>query len=334
MQKFSIILPVRNGGEYVKECVNSILAQSFTGFELLVLDNNSSDGTLEWLNAINDQRINVYPSAKSLSIEENWGRIVALEKGEFITLIGHDDLLENNYLEVLNGLILKNPEASLYQTHFKYIDSTGEIIRNCLPMVEKETAVSFLQKFLKKEIDVMGTGFMIRSADYEMLGGIPDYPNLLFADFELWINLTKQSFKATAQDSCFSFRLHQSVTTISTDDKFHLAFERFVSFLQKLKKEGQDFNSVITENVTGFLLYYCRGLCHRLLRTPKKKRSGLTVKKLINSFNMHAVRLNVENNFHPENHGSILLAKMLDATAFGRVSFLIFKKMFKKPVLK
>ena len=78
--KFSIILPVRNGGEYVKECINSILAQSYMGFELLVFDNNSSDGTLEWLNSIDDKRVKVYPSATSLTIEENWGRIIALEK--------------------------------------------------------------------------------------------------------------------------------------------------------------------------------------------------------------------------------------------------------------
>ena len=58
--KFSIILPVRNGGEYVKECINSILAQSYMGFELLVFDNNSSDGTLEWLNSIDDKRRRVH----------------------------------------------------------------------------------------------------------------------------------------------------------------------------------------------------------------------------------------------------------------------------------
>jgi len=332
--KFSIILPVRNGGEYVKECINSILAQSYMGFELLVFDNNSSDGTLEWLNSIDDKRVKVYPSATSLTIEENWGRIIALEKGEFITLIGHDDILANNYLAVMDNLITKYPDASLYQTHFSYIDSKGEIMRSCLPMIETESAFSFLEKFLKKEIDVMGTGFMMRSEDYDRLGGIPDYPNLLFADFELWINLTKQSFKATASDTCFSFRLHQSTTTISADDKFHLAFDRFVSFLEKLKKDGQEFSSAIAENVTGFLLFYCRGFCHRLLRTPKRKRGGLTVKKIINSFKMYAVRLDVEDTFRPEKHATIMLAKMLDATAFGRLSFLIFKKMFKKPVLK
>jgi glycosyltransferase involved in cell wall biosynthesis len=47
--KFSIILPVKNGGEYVKECVQSILAQSCPDFNLHILENCSTDGTAEWL---------------------------------------------------------------------------------------------------------------------------------------------------------------------------------------------------------------------------------------------------------------------------------------------
>ena len=66
MAKYSIILPVRNGGHYVKICVDSILAQTYTDFNFIVLDNCSTDGTLEWLLSLNDSRIKVIPSQKSL----------------------------------------------------------------------------------------------------------------------------------------------------------------------------------------------------------------------------------------------------------------------------
>src|SRR5579872_3781791 len=91
--KYSIILPVRNGGHYVKACVGSILAQTFVDFELLVLDNCSTDGTTEWLSTLKDPRIMIFPAEKPLTIEENWGRITRIPKKEFITLIGHDDIL-------------------------------------------------------------------------------------------------------------------------------------------------------------------------------------------------------------------------------------------------
>lgn len=61
-KKFSIILPVRNGGNYVKECAHSILSQTLDDFNLIVLDNCSTDGTLEWMQSLNDNRIIIYPS--------------------------------------------------------------------------------------------------------------------------------------------------------------------------------------------------------------------------------------------------------------------------------
>jgi hypothetical protein len=75
----------------------------------------------------------------------------------------------------------------------------------------------------------MGTGFMMRAMDYDALGGIPPYPNLLFADFELWIGLTRKNYKATAFEECFAFRLHQSMTTTSSDLKFQYAFDKFIA---------------------------------------------------------------------------------------------------------
>ena len=127
--KYSIILPVRNGGHYVKECVASVLTQTFTDFDFIILDNCSTDETLEWLNSINDNRIRIIPSKTPLSIEENWGRITRVDKNEFITLIGHDDLLYPDFLENINKLIEEFPNAGLYHTHFHFIDGTGKIIR-------------------------------------------------------------------------------------------------------------------------------------------------------------------------------------------------------------
>src|SRR5690348_15314094 len=186
MAKFSIILPVKNGGEYVKECVNSILSQTVQDFNLIVLDNCSTDGTLEWLQSLNDQRIIIHQSQKPLSIEENWARIKSVPKNEFITLIGHDDILNKNYLETMLNLIKKHPSASLYQSHFQYIDSKGDLLNNCKPMDEKQFAHEFLGAYMCRSIDSTGTGYMMRSVDYDNLGGMnTEYENLIFADFDL-----------------------------------------------------------------------------------------------------------------------------------------------------
>ena len=77
---FTIFLPVRNGMPFIKDAVNSILNQSYKSFKLHVLDNNSSDGTYEWIKSIADERIILQQSKVDLSIEESWQRILYCDK--------------------------------------------------------------------------------------------------------------------------------------------------------------------------------------------------------------------------------------------------------------
>ena len=333
MTKYSIILPVRNGGTLVKACVHSILSQTYAGFNFLVLDNNSNDGTLEWIRSLNDERIIIYPAKESLGIEGNWGRIKDLSKNEFITLIGHDDILDPHYLSVMDELISKYPDAGLYQSHFRYIDSTGNTIRACKPMKEKQAPSEVLANFLSMQTDVMGTGFMMRSKDYDALGGIPLYPKLLFADLELWINLTKKSYMAVAAQECFAFRIHQSTTTTSSDEVMLGAFEQFTRFLKRLGTDDPAFDKVIKEHAGSILNFYCQGLTSRLLRTPMKKRKGQTVQAVINHFNSYADSLLPAGTFKPLDNFTVRMALFVDSNFITRNLFLLFKKVYAKPVV-
>ena len=334
MSKYSIILPVRNGGTYVKECVNSILSQSFTDFNFIVLDNNSTDGTPEWIESLKDDRIIIYRSTESLGIVGNWSRIVNTAKNEFITLIGHDDILDPHYLTVMDELIKKYPDASLYQTHFRYIDSKGDTIKKGLPMKEKQSPEEVLKVFLRTEMDVIGTGFMMRSKDYDALGGIPDYPNLIFADFELWINLARKSYMAVAKEESFAFRVHQSTTQTSADETLLKAFSRFVGYLEHIQRADPQLGKIVTGNVSVLLNFYCQGFTSRVLRTPMQKRKGQTVKAIINDFREYAQKLNPIDDFNPLNNFTVRLALYIDSNFMTRSIFLLFKQVYSKPIVR
>jgi glycosyltransferase involved in cell wall biosynthesis len=330
--KYGVILPVRNGGAYVKECVASILGQSLQELDLHVLDNCSTDGTLEWLRTLGDSRVHLYPSDRALSIEENWGRIVSISKNEFITMIGHDDILDPEYLATMHLLIQQHPEASLYQAHFRYIDSLGATIRKCKPMDERQSAQEFLSFFLAGLIDNMGTGYMMRAVDYDAAGGIPPYPNLLFADFELWIQLSLRAYKATAFEECFAFRLHQSMTTTSSDVKYQHAFDRFIAYLEQLRIVEPSMRESVQRYGLLFLMSYCKGLSHRLLRTSLKKRNGQTVGVFVQSCRAYAERLAPGEGFEPYQLFSLRLARVIDRFWLTRGVFLLFKKVYRKPI--
>ncbi|MBL7700265.1 MAG: glycosyltransferase [Chitinophagaceae bacterium] len=323
--RFSIILPIRNGGEYAKLCVNSILNQTIRDFNLIVLDNASTDGALQWIQSLNDNRIIIFSSQKSLSIEENWSRIKTVPKNEFMTMIGHDDILKPFYLEEMDKLINLHPDAGLFQTHYSYIDKDGKITRKCLPMDEVQKSYEFLACQMNGTIDSTGTGYMMCSADFDKLGGMPvNYPNLIFSDYELWIKLSKNSYKATAQRECFEYREHMSVSRATNGEQYEAAFGQYVHFLSTLRNE-EHFAEVIARYGHKMLLYFCESLSHRVLKTPVNKRK-IRVKDVVKNFHVYADLLIPGQSFQPMGIPGIRYASWLDQSVLTRNTFNFINK--------
>jgi hypothetical protein len=124
------------------------------------------------------------------------------------------------------------------------------------------------------------------------------------------------------------------MTTQSADIKYHHAFERFIHFLVHLRNSNAAFKNVIEQYSQAYLLFYCQGLSHRLLRTPIDKRQGLSINKFIEQCKGYSRALGIEDRFHPTKNMSINAAKWIDRFSFSRALFLRFKKMFPKPLLK
>ena len=329
MNQISIILPVRNGGEHVKVCVKSILSQTYTDFNLLVLDNKSTDGTLEWISALDDDRIMIFPGAIPLEIEDNWARIRDISKNEFITLIGHDDILHPHYLEEMDRLIAKHPDASLYQAHYSFINGDGKFTGYCMPMDEIQYGHEFLACQMARTMNSMGTGYMMRSKDYDELGGIPtDYPNLIFADYQLWVQLSLKNYKATTDKVCFSYRVHDSVSRLTNGQQYCAAFEKYIYFMAALCKENEKVKNVVDKYGYDMLMYFCESLSHRLLKTPARLRQ-MKVKQFISKCRSYAALLIPGQEFEPAHKFRINIAAKIDSNFLSRSGFYYFKKFTK-----
>ena len=255
---FAIFLPVRNGGVYIKACVNSILNQTCEDFSLFVLENASTDDTLDWLKSIDDKRMTIYESDGPLSIEENWARIIEIETNhEYMTIIGHDDMLDPNYLETMLNLIKIYPDAGLYQAHFRLVDESGKKIRVCMRMPDIEHADEFLRARLMFRRDSFGTGYMFRRSDYVKLGGIPQYKKLMFADDALWLLLMKDSYKATTNTECFSYREHSASTSGSPDwQSTYAALNCYLDFLKQMAEENKAVSSELVNHLNDYMMYW------------------------------------------------------------------------------
>ena len=259
--KFTVVLPVRNGGTYVHECVASILGQTRGDFDLLILENGSTDGTAEWLAGLADPRIRVVPAPTPLSIEQNWGRILTTERSEFMTIIGHDDVLEPHFLETIAQLVDEHPDAAVYQTHFRIIDKDGAVVRFCRPIPARETAAEYLSGRLCWTKDIFGTGYVFRSADYDRVGGIPLYHRLLYSDDALWLRLMTGSWKACDLGAHFSVREHvRSVSRSVTMIDQLQALERHRTFLDALAQSDAAVATVMERYGPQYFAEYCLGI--------------------------------------------------------------------------
>lgn len=287
-QKFSVILPVRNGGHLIKKCVDSILSQSNQDFNLLILENKSTDGTFEWLKTITNNRVFIFPSESSLSIEENWNRVKDVPKNEFITLIGHDDIMDEHFLEEMNSLIERFPSASLYLSHYNLINQNGKIFRSCKPFKDHYSPSEFAKAILQLEIEPIGA--VVRSSDYDKAGGIPLYPNLLFADYALWISLASVSYVVVHPNHLFSYRIHLSTSKTTPASRYVDALFDFLKFLEKQSGKAK-LRSAISEAAPGFIRFYCQSLSLRLLKTSVTKRENKTVASFVSACKEWSLKL-------------------------------------------
>lgn len=112
----SVVMPVYNGEKYLKEAIDSVLAQTFTDYELLIIDDGSTDSSIDIIKSIKDSRIRLLKNEKNQGVA--YTRNVGLNeaKGEFLAWMDCDDLIEPNRFEVQIKFLRENLEIGICGT--------------------------------------------------------------------------------------------------------------------------------------------------------------------------------------------------------------------------
>ena len=334
INNFSIIIPFKTGKKYLLDCLHSVLAQDYPHFNITILADNTSniDDAIDTVTAIQNNKISIQIAEQNIDILQNWGRIKDLNKHEYMTILGYDDVLEKTFLTSINDLINHQPEASLYHTHFNYINSKSAFIKTCQPLPKRLDANEYLEFALNERIDIMATGYVFKSSDYDAIGGIPThYPNLIYADLQLWLDLTKKSYLAVDPSTQFSFRMHASTTKTSKDKILLDAFMIFLDYLIALKTASPALGHIIQANAQRFCENTTKSIAHRLLRTPKELRNGLSIDQMIKKIAVKCTLL--DSSYEPLKIKSIRLARTIETYSILNRIFLLFKKIYKRPFL-
>lgn len=130
--RVSVGLPVYNGALYIREAIESILAQTFTDFELIISDNASTDSTPEICQeyAAQERRIRYFRNSYNVGVSENFNRVFALSTEEYFKWASHDDVCLPDYLERCVEVLENQPSVVLCYSKTRIIDEYGKFLEN------------------------------------------------------------------------------------------------------------------------------------------------------------------------------------------------------------
>lgn len=182
--KVSVLMTCYNAAATIEESVRSILAQTFTDWELVLVDNCSTDNSIELVRQINDSRIRI------IDLDKNHGRTPALNislnnaRGEYIAILDADDTSTEDRFRLQVDCLYKNPELVLVASWYRNIDAFGNLIN------EVKTPTQHLEvvRRLASNCPFMNSAVMFKSESIRILGGYD--PRFKYSqDLALWLGL-------------------------------------------------------------------------------------------------------------------------------------------------
>lgn len=129
MPKVTVAIPTYNRAHYLKEAIESVLAQTFEDYELLILDNASTDNTEEVVRSFNDKRIKYIKNKINIGGLNNFNKALDMAKGEYVIIFHDDDIMKPELLEKEVEILDKNDDVVLVATNISIINKRGMILK-------------------------------------------------------------------------------------------------------------------------------------------------------------------------------------------------------------
>lgn len=156
----SVIIPVYNSSKYLKECIDSVLNQTYKNIEVIIIDDNSTDNSVDIINSYKDKRIKLIKFKENSGVSACRNKGIELAKGDYITFIDSDDYWNLNKLKKQVRFIEKNDYTFIY-SNYAFLKNGKKHITNVPKSITYKEAlknttiftstVMFNMKHLKKE---------------------------------------------------------------------------------------------------------------------------------------------------------------------------------------
>jgi len=219
--KISVLMPVYNCAKYLRQAIDSILAQTFTNFEFLIIDDGSSDGSVEIINSYQDPRIRFIRNEHNLGYIPRLNNGIDLAAGEYLARMDADDISLPQRLERQAAFMDAHPEIAACGTWAQDIDADGRV----LATNEKPSGEQLGYEFWRPS-PLYHPSAMIRLSQ---LGEMRYDSAFLFSeDYELWLRLRARYRIDNVPECLLLYRVHeQSVSRKNAEAQLQAAHRAF-----------------------------------------------------------------------------------------------------------
>jgi glycosyltransferase involved in cell wall biosynthesis len=253
----TVLMPVYNAGRYLGPAIESILQQTFRDFELLIVNDASTDGCEEILRSFSDNRIRILENENNLGLAKSLNRGLQAAAGELIARQDADDLSHSKRLESQVQFLRAHPDIALVGTQALIIDESGRYKRVLLDRPHEHIAIKWDLLF---DNSFVHTSVMFRKTIVrDNLGGYdPSYAAC--EDYELWSRIAEVCHVANLPHHLVSHRMHSSSKREVTEQSVKM---QDLTKVVKRNAEATFGKGFLSENESLLLAEFSSGYCDR-----------------------------------------------------------------------
>ena len=217
--KVSIIISVHNGGEFFKPSIQSLLSQTVNDFELLIMDDGSTDGSGNVALSFKDERIRLFRQEQT-GLSKSMNRLIEYSRADLMARADADDVYMPDRIEKQIGIFDGHPDVGVVGTFYEKIDEQGR--KSGIEFLP--TSHSEMLRYLRLEPPFAHPVTMIRKSALMKVGGYNE--DMQFAqDYDLWTRLAAVAKFANIPEILFQYRTQSSSASMLSRKK-QISFHR------------------------------------------------------------------------------------------------------------
>jgi len=240
----TVLMPVYNGANYIAEAIDSVLKQSYTDYEFLIINDGSTDNTTEIISSFNDSRIQVINHFHRMGIATALNTGLVNAKGKYIARFDADDICLPGRLALQVNFLESHPDYILTGSDAEYISESGEHLFHfkCIGYTNEQ-----ILKKINYQCPFIHSSVMYRKEPVLKAGGYSLYAHN-FEDYFLWVSLHKFGKFSNLPQPLIKVRFNPASATIDEKRRGRLFRKMKRDIIQRgciTKEEGDILNNII-----------------------------------------------------------------------------------------